>query len=193
MAENLKYFLKRLFLTIRKSDKANIAFIVSVLALLIAILSHCEMKESNLSTSEYQLQNLELQSKHLNSMEKLIAKIEPLTSKDFKEKLSLSVPIPLKKPSSPDHKKQGKILAACLMLAAQTYFVPPAILVGIYKMEEGVAGKKYGPLDDQTHDLGPMRINSSEVPLYAEKWGVSEEQATEWIQNDICTNVGVAA
>jgi len=193
MDENIKFFIKRLLSKANRAEKANIALTVSVLALIIAALSHCEMKESNLSTHEYQLKHLEFQSKHLDSLEKLIAKIEPLKLDDFEKKTFSSIPVPLKKPSSPAHKKQGKILAACLMLAAQTYSIPPAILVGIYKMEEGVVGKKYGPLEDQTYDLGPMRINSSEVPLYAEKWEVSEEQASEWIQNDICTNVGVAA
>jgi len=31
----------------------------------------------------------------------------------------------------------SKVIAACLMLAAQTYSVPPAVLVGIYQVEGG--------------------------------------------------------
>jgi hypothetical protein len=41
-----------------------------------------------------------------------------------------------------------KILAACLMLAAQTYSVPPAVLVGIQQVEGGTAGQSVGPNDN---------------------------------------------
>jgi len=34
-----------------------------------------------------------------------------------------------------------KVIAACLMLAAQTYSVPPAVLVGIYQVEGGKPGQ----------------------------------------------------
>lgn len=86
-----------------------------------------------------------------------------------------------------------KILAACLMLAAQTYSVPPAVLVGIYQVEGGTVGQAVGPNSNGTYDLGPMQINTVWIPEMAERWGVSESTAKQWIKDDPCTNMGVAA
>jgi soluble lytic murein transglycosylase-like protein len=86
-----------------------------------------------------------------------------------------------------------KILAACLMLAAQTYSVPPAVLVGIHQVEGGAVGQAVGPNDNGSYDLGPMQINTLWVPELAEKWGVSENTAYRWVRDDPCTNMGVAA
>lgn len=84
------------------------------------------------------------------------------------------------------------VLAACFMLASQTYSVPPAALVGIYKAEGGEIGMEQ-PNTNGTHDLGPMQINTLWVPKLAEKWNVPKQTAHEWLRDDACTNVGVAA
>ena len=86
----------------------------------------------------------------------------------------------------------SKILAACLMLASQTYSVPPAVLVGIYKAEGGKVGQEVKNTNG-SYDLGPMQINTIWMPELAEKWGVSEETARKWVRDDACTNVGVSA
>ena len=86
----------------------------------------------------------------------------------------------------------GKILAACLFLAAQTYNVPPAVLVGIYQVEGGQVGQEVGNTNG-TYDLGPMQINTSWLPDLARLWGVSPATARHWVRDDPCTNVGVAA
>ena len=86
-----------------------------------------------------------------------------------------------------------KVIAACLMLAAQTYSVPPAVLVGIYQVEGGKPGQAVGPNDNGTYDLGPMQINTIWIPELAEKWGVSNNTALQWVKDDPCTNMGVAA
>lgn len=86
----------------------------------------------------------------------------------------------------------SKILAACLMLAAQTYEVPPAVLVGIYKVEGGQVGQEVRNTNG-TYDLGPMQINTVWMPDLAQRWGVSTETARSWVRDDACTNVGVAA
>ncbi len=85
-----------------------------------------------------------------------------------------------------------KIIAACLMLAAQTYSVPPAVLVGIYQVEGGKPGQAVGNTNG-TYDLGPMQINTIWIPELADKWGVSNNTALQWVKNDPCTNMGVAA
>ncbi len=86
----------------------------------------------------------------------------------------------------------SKILAACLMLASQTYSVPPAVLVGIYKAEGGKVGQEVRNTNG-THDLGPMQINTVWLPDLADKWGVNQNTAHKWVRDDACTNVGVAA
>lgn len=86
-----------------------------------------------------------------------------------------------------------KILAACLMLAAQTYAVPPAVLVGIHQVEGGDVGQAVGPNDNGSYDLGPMQINTVWIPLLASKWGVAETTAYRWVRDDPCTNMGVSA
>lgn len=87
----------------------------------------------------------------------------------------------------------GKILAACLLLAAHTYSVPPAVLLGIYQVEGGQVGQEVGPNDNGTYDLGPMQINTVWLPELAGHWGVSTATARRWVRDDPCTNVGVAA
>lgn len=86
----------------------------------------------------------------------------------------------------------SKILAACLMLASQTYSVPPAVLVGIYKAEGGTIGQEVRN-ENGTADLGPMQINTVWMPELAQRWGVNEQTARRWVRDDACTNVGVAA
>ena len=86
-----------------------------------------------------------------------------------------------------------KIIAACLMLAAQTYSVPPAVLVGIYQVEGGKPGQAVGPNKNGSYDLGPMQINTIWIPELADNWGVSNNTALKWVKDDPCTNMGVAA
>lgn len=85
-----------------------------------------------------------------------------------------------------------KILAACLMLASQTYSVPPAVLVGIYKAEGGKVGQEVRNKNG-SYDMGPMQINTVWLPQLAEKWGVNESTARKWVRDDACINVEIAA
>ena len=87
----------------------------------------------------------------------------------------------------------GKIFATCLLLSAQMYSVPPAVLTAIHHVEGGQAGQEVGPNVNGTYDLGPMQINTSWLPVLASHWGVSEATARRWVRDDACTNVGVAA
>ncbi|NQZ13730.1 MAG: lytic transglycosylase domain-containing protein [Alphaproteobacteria bacterium] len=87
----------------------------------------------------------------------------------------------------------SKVIAACLMLASQTYSVPPAVMVGIYEVEGGKPGQAVGPNKNGSYDLGPMQINTLWIPELAQKWGVSEKTAYGYVKNDPCTNMSVAA
>lgn len=85
-----------------------------------------------------------------------------------------------------------KVIAACLLLAAQTYDIPPAVMIGILGVEGGKVGQAVANTNG-TYDLGPMQINTLWVPQLAKHWGVSHSTAKNWIQNDACTNMGVSA
>ena len=85
-----------------------------------------------------------------------------------------------------------KILAACMMMAAQTYDVPPALLAGIYKAEGGKAGQQVENKNG-SYDLGPMQINTIWLPELAKKWGVDKKTAHNWVRDDACTNISVVA
>lgn len=86
----------------------------------------------------------------------------------------------------------SKLVAACLMLAAQTYSVPPAVMVGILQVEGGAVGQQVRNTNG-TFDLGPMQINTIWMPELAEYWGVPVTTAKQWVKDDACTNMGVAA
>ena len=85
-----------------------------------------------------------------------------------------------------------KILAACMMLASQTYDVPPALLAGIYKAEGGKVGQQVANTNG-TYDLGPMQINTIWLPELSEEWGISVDKAHQIVRDDACTNMKVAA
>ncbi len=87
----------------------------------------------------------------------------------------------------------AQTLAACLLLAAQTYQVPPAVMIGIMHVEGGRVGQQVGPNFNGTYDLGPMQVNSLWVPQLAQTWGVSQPTARRWVRDDGCVNVHVAA
>lgn len=86
-----------------------------------------------------------------------------------------------------------KVIAACLLLASQTYSIPTAVLIGVLEVEGGRVGQEVGPNQNGSYDLGPMQINTIWVPELARYWGVSHETAKAWIRDDACTNIGVAA
>jgi soluble lytic murein transglycosylase-like protein len=86
-----------------------------------------------------------------------------------------------------------KIIAACIFLAAQTYSLPPAVLMGIYQVESGKVGEETGPNKNGSYDLGPMQINTVWMDSLSKKWDVSSDVARTWVRDDPCTNVGVAS
>ncbi len=84
------------------------------------------------------------------------------------------------------------IFAACLMMAAQNYAIPPQVLVAILHVEGGKVGQQVRNTNG-TYDLGPMQINTLWTKPLSEEWGVSRTQAKRLIRDDACTNVNVAA
>ncbi len=87
----------------------------------------------------------------------------------------------------------AQALAACLLAAANTYQVPPAVMIGIMQAEGGHVGQAVGPNINGTYDLGPMQVNTRWIPQLAGLWHVSAPVAKSWVRNDGCVNVHVAA
>lgn len=83
-------------------------------------------------------------------------------------------------------------LALCIFTAAQTYSVPPTVILGVLHVEGGRVGQAQ-PNTNGTYDLGPMQINTIWVPQLASYWGVSQKTALRWVRDDACVNIGVGA
>ena len=79
------------------------------------------------------------------------------------------------------------------MLAAQNYNVPPAVMLGIMRVEGGRVGQAVGPNKNGTYDLGPMQVNTMHLPLLARYWKVNTSTAMKMVKDDACVNVNVAA
>jgi hypothetical protein len=87
----------------------------------------------------------------------------------------------------------AQALAACLLMAANTYHVPPAVMIGIMHVEGGHIGQEAGPNFNGTYDLGPMQVNTYWLPQLQRIWHVSLPTARVWVRDDGCVNVHVAA
>lgn len=85
------------------------------------------------------------------------------------------------------------VVATCLMMAAQTYNVPPAVMLGIMHVEGGRVGQAVGPNANGTYDLGPMQINTLWVKDLSRYWKVHYNVAFKMIKDDPCVNANVAA
>ncbi len=87
----------------------------------------------------------------------------------------------------------NSVIATCLLMAAQTYNVPPAVMLGIMHVEGGRPGQAVGPNSNGSYDLGPMQINTLWIPQLAKHWKVSHNVAYRMVKDDPCVNVNVAA
>lgn len=86
----------------------------------------------------------------------------------------------------------AKALATCIFAAAQTYSVPPSIILGVLSVEGGKIGQAVKNTNN-TYDLGPMQINTIWIPELAKYWGMSEKDALKIVKDDPCINIGVGA
>ena len=84
------------------------------------------------------------------------------------------------------------LLAACIIISAQTYDVPPGVLLGIMQVEGGRVGQEVRNTNG-SHDLGIMQINTIWLPELSKRWGISQSRAREWIRDDGCANIAVAS
>ena len=87
----------------------------------------------------------------------------------------------------------AQALATCLLMAANTYQVPAAVMIGIMHVEGGHVGQEAGPNFNGTYDLGPMQVNTRWMPQLAQLWHVNQRTAYGWVRDNGCVNVHVAA
>jgi len=199
-------FLDKLEIHLSKHWKWWIGTLIAFFTMLATFQDSPDPKiiASNLDTKEI-AQNIDTKE-----LAKIIAESSDLLSNsDLKEmvepqvislpKKPSGVPIPFKKPplnaeeETAETEGMTKIMAGCLILAANTYSVPPAVLVGIYMVEGGKVRGEVGPFSDGSYLLGPMKISSNWISTIAEKWDVRDGKAYNWVKNDPCTNMGVSA
>ncbi len=86
----------------------------------------------------------------------------------------------------------AQALAVCIFTAAQTYAVPPSLILGVLTVEGGYEGLASANTNG-TYDLGPMQINTIWVPQLARYWNVSEGTAMRMVRDNSCVNIGVGA
>lgn len=84
------------------------------------------------------------------------------------------------------------VLAACLLISAQTYQVPPGVLLGILQVEGGRIGQAVANTNG-SYDLGPMQVNTIWVPELSQKWNIDRGTAVRWLRDDGCVNMAVSA
>ncbi len=87
----------------------------------------------------------------------------------------------------------AQAFASCILLASNTYQVPPAVMIGIMHVEGGRIGQEVGPNFNGTYDLGPMQVNTRWIPQLQKIWKVNTHTARAWVRDDGCVNVHVAA
>jgi hypothetical protein len=87
----------------------------------------------------------------------------------------------------------AQAFATCVLLAANTYHVPAAVMIGIMNVEGGHIGQEVGPNRNGTYDLGPMQVNTRWLPALQKTWNVSSSTARSWVRDNGCVNVHVAA
>ena len=85
-----------------------------------------------------------------------------------------------------------KALALCLFTAAHTYAVPPSMILGMLKVENGRIGEVRHNANHSSN-LGPMQINTVWVPEVVKYWKVDPQQAIQELRDDPCMNIGVSA
>jgi soluble lytic murein transglycosylase-like protein len=86
----------------------------------------------------------------------------------------------------------GPALAACIFAAAQTYSLPPSVILAILHVEGGRVGMA-SKNTNGSYDLGPMQINTLWIPGLAAHWKVPPAKALRMVRDDGCVNIGVGA
>jgi soluble lytic murein transglycosylase-like protein len=74
----------------------------------------------------------------------------------------------------------------CIVTAAQRFALPPELIAGVLRTENGRPGQRR-PNTDGSRDLGPMQVNTRWIQQF--KGFATEAQ----IANDVCINIHVGA
>jgi hypothetical protein len=84
------------------------------------------------------------------------------------------------------------IIRGCITAAAAAYRLPPAVLVVLLDVEGG----RLGGVSENTNgtvDIGPMQVNTVNLPGVAAHWHATLAAAYEALRDDFCANVEAGA
>ena len=84
------------------------------------------------------------------------------------------------------------LIAACLLIASQTYQIPPGVMLGIMQVEGGRVGQEVRNTNG-SYDLGIMQINTIWLPELSKKWNSTPTTVRRWLRDDGCANIAVSA
>ena len=76
----------------------------------------------------------------------------------------------------------------CLYAAAETYRLPPALILILLKVEGGRLGAVSGN-SNATVDIGPMQVNTIWVPKIAQHWRTTNDAAFLALRDNFCANL----
>jgi hypothetical protein len=91
-----------------------------------------------------------------------------------------------------DDVSRGKFAGECIMAAASSYQLPPAVLVILLNVENGRLGHVSGN-KNRTVDIGPMQVNDTWVPKIAAHWRASTEATFLALRDEFCANIDAGA
>jgi hypothetical protein len=82
----------------------------------------------------------------------------------------------------------GGGIRACLMAAAETYALPPALLVIMLNVEGGRLGS-VSRNTNKTVDIGPMQINGTWLPKLSAHWHAGFKETYIAARDNFCANI----
>jgi len=84
------------------------------------------------------------------------------------------------------------MIRGCITAAAKVHRLPPAVLVILLDVEDG----RLGHVNENTNgtvDIGPMQVNTVNLPAIAAHWHATIGDTYEALRDDFCANVEAGA
>jgi Transglycosylase SLT domain len=84
------------------------------------------------------------------------------------------------------------MIRGCIVAAAKIHRLPPAVLVTLLDVEDGRLGQ-VSENANGTIDIGPMQVNSVNLPAIAGHWQTTIGDTYEALRDNFCANVEAGA
>lgn len=95
------------------------------------------------------------------------------------------------KQDSPNVEPPAKIFAACIILAAEEYAIPPPILLGIYDADGGAIGESY--TERGITSYGVMKVPETYIKEISSSLNVDKEDVINQLIQDPCFGTSMTA